>query len=281
MITAGSVRGNWPLPQRAHTSSWPAARGCRRPPQRGQNRVDEQPLGEAERVEDQRRARASAVVGQVRQQPAQRRPTRPSSAGGLLGAGDHGEPRRGRPAPRAAPAAPRGPPAGATQSIRRRAAAPGCRRRPAPGCPGRPTAPRARRRRVRRTPVRSWGLAASARAGVTRSRLVRGLAATVGDALASSAVSTHIGAAARRHRPHRPAARRPAAGEVDRGDVPRRRHAATARCAACSASPAPGAATASRCRAPAWASRRWRSTPTSCSASTTCSRSSGSAPAAR
>ena len=49
---------------------------------------------------------------------------------------------------------------------------------------------------------------------------------------------------ARRDRARRPDARRPAAGEVDRGDLPRRRAAATARCAGCSASPAPGAASA-------------------------------------
>ena len=39
MITAGSVRGNCAFPQSTHTSSAPARRGSRRPPQRGQYRV--------------------------------------------------------------------------------------------------------------------------------------------------------------------------------------------------------------------------------------------------
>ncbi len=39
MITAGSVRGNCARSQEVQRSSWPAARGSRRPPQRGQNRV--------------------------------------------------------------------------------------------------------------------------------------------------------------------------------------------------------------------------------------------------
>ncbi len=85
-----------------------------------------------------------------------------------------------------------------------------------------------------------------------------------------AAVSTHIGAQPGEIAPVVLLPGDPQARAVDRRDVPRRRDAATPRCAACSASPVPGRATRSRCRGRGWASRRWRSTSTSCSTSTTC-----------
>ena len=61
----------------------------------------------------------------------------------------------------------------------------------------------------------------------------------------------------------------PLRAQVDRGDVPRRRHLLQRGARHVRLHRHLARTAASRCRAPAWASRRWRSTPTSCSASTT------------
>ena len=121
---------------------------------------DEQPLGQAERVEDQRRARpARRRRGAAAARAAATHSS--SAASATSGADDHREPgpavvlaeQHPQPVGRVLPARP-------TSMRAVDAAGPGCRRRPAPGSPGRPTAPRARRRRARRTAVRSWASAA-------------------------------------------------------------------------------------------------------------------------
>ncbi len=122
-----------------------------------------QPLGQPERVEDQRRA-PHRVAAEERQQAAQREPlvrlrlrrvragtttanqVRPSRSPSSTAA---------RPAPR--PAAPSRP--------RRPAAGPGSRRRPAPGLAGSAQRSSSQASSVRRSPVRSCGSAASRRCG--------------------------------------------------------------------------------------------------------------------
>ena len=73
MITAGSVRGNCGLPQSVHISSWPALRTSSVPPQRGQKRVTNSHSARPSAWKTSG-APVSALVGEVRQQPAERVP---------------------------------------------------------------------------------------------------------------------------------------------------------------------------------------------------------------
>ena len=176
---------------------------------------------------------------------------------------------RGRPAP---------PAVTPTRAVRR-PAAPEHRRSPAPGSPG--------RRTLVEPPV-VGAVHAVPVVGVRGQRDVRQHPAPVGvmssSPLRPTPCSRHEHPHRRRARPDRadrPAARRPAAGEVDRGDVPRRRHLLQRGARHVRLHRHLAGAAGVRCRAPAWASRRCRSTSTSCSRTTTCSGSSGSGPAAR
>ena len=189
---------------------------------------------------------------------------------------DQGEPGRAPRARRAAPASARRRVAG--RDPRRPARRPGgsaSRRRRAPGSPGRPSARSSHASSVRSRPWRLCAWAESATCGkvrpeLTRMRLLSEPGRTERSSGRASGEEVEEAGAdpnavrgcprrletkpqgsfpvcehphrrpAGRDRPHRPDARRPAAREVDRGDVPRRRRAATTRCAGCTATPAPG-----------------------------------------
>ena len=258
MITAGSVRGNWRVVDARRRSRGRTTRGARR-----------LAAARAERVTNSHSARPSAwktsgalVQGVVRPGAAAARaagPSRPWPSWASPGSGD-----RPRTTPGLVLAEQTRKPSGASAGDPGTApsgVAPGCRRRRGPGSRGRPTAPPAtgRRRRRYRDAVVGAGRHC-ARAG-----------SPPPDASAPTTVepmSTHIGAAPGRHRPAGPVPRRPAACEVDRGDVPRRRTLLQR---------GPGMfgytgtwrATGSRSRARAWASRPGDLRDTSCSASTT------------
>ncbi len=264
MITAGSVRGNCALPHCVHTSSAPAIRGSSGPPQRGQKRVAQchsaMPIAW--------KTSGASAASSARYGSAARMPTHsPRSPGASAGSTSRANQVR----PSRSPSSTRVPSYGASAGVTH-ATAPSTGRTRVPATISTRVSGSAQRAAsqsssTRFSPARSWALAARSRCGKL----------TGWEANAREHAHRRP---PRRHRARRPAARRPHARPVDRRDVPRRRGLLHARCAACSASPAPGAARGSRCRARAWASRRWRSTSTSCSGSTTCSRSSGSARAA-
>ena len=184
MITAGSVRGNCDVPQSAQASSWPEARGRQLAAAARAEAGHEQPLGQAQRVEDQRRAgqrrrRPGAAAGRA---AGTTRPWPPGPAPGPVMTANQARPsllpeQHPQPLGRLLRRHPRDP--------RRRGAARGCRRRPAPGCPGRPTAPRATRRRDGVRAMRSWAPAAMRTCWYSTSADV-----------SLRPVSTHIGAAA-------------------------------------------------------------------------------------
>ena len=263
MITAGSVRGNCARPHAVHRSSWPAARLSSAPPQRGQKRVAWCHSASPIAWKSQRRL-VGRPVGERREQLAAAAPTPPC------------RPERRR--------APRSPRSGYDVVAWRRAA----RRVPSGAWSGRdpldravdrtqpvagddqhprrrvgPAARRARRRRCAGSPP-GYG---HGRTGPRGGSCARVTFATLAGSVAAGEHPHRR--PARRDRPHRPDARRPAAGEVDRRELPRRRPVLQRGARACTATPARGSGRRSRSRARAWASRRWRSTSTSCSATTT------------
>ena len=217
MITAGSVRGNCGCAALRAAQLVPGVGRLERARRSaGRSWVAQCHSASPSAWKSQRRARS----------PARRhRPGRGSSRAGpptrrvrrvVAGLGEHREPGHAVVLARAAPARPRARRPGATHWT-----PPSTGRSRVPETTSTRVAGSAHRSAshassVRRMPLRSCACADRATCGHVRPGS-RWLTSRV------PAMSTHIGAAGRRHRPRRPDARRPAAGEVDRRDLPRRR----------------------------------------------------------
>ncbi len=221
MITAGSVRGNWGLLARrapqlvAGRPRLQVAAAARTEP------GGEVPLGHAHRMQDQRSL--VAFPGERQEHGADAPPTRPSTRAPTR---DRRSRRSapGRPAPPGAPESPGGASSGEIQSTCPSTA--GCNLEPASTSTrvsGSAQRASSQASSVRNMPCRLWACAESATCGKVRSELVtsmRLLARRRGNFPCREHPHRRP---AGRHRPHRPDARRPPAGEVDRRDLPRRR----------------------------------------------------------
>ena len=268
MITAGSVRGNCVCPL-AHTSAWPDFTGASGSPQRRAVTGDEQPLGQAERVEEQQRLR-HRVVGQGGRPSSPRNGVHsPLAALEIPASTMTANQARPSCSPRST-LRPSGASAGETQSMR---PSTGLIRVPdttSTRVAGSAHCSSSQESSARCTAVRSWAFADGYRAGRSRRpRLV-------------SDMSTHIGAQPGDIAPLVLMPGDPLRAKwIAAGAPSSTTRAATPRCAGCTATPAPGRGSGSRSRAPASANPSLGDLRERAGRSTTCSRSSESGRAAR